>query len=52
MELLGLMVPLCWEQTISRPSHTIACLSSPEEGCERAEGPVRVELLGLLVPLY
>ncbi len=51
MELLGRLVPLCRMQTISRPSHRIAYLSSPEEECERAEGPGRVELLGRLVPL-
>jgi hypothetical protein len=51
VELLGRLVPLCWTQTISRPSHRIAYLSSPEEECERAEGPGRVELLGRLVPL-
>jgi hypothetical protein len=51
VELLGRLVPLCWMQTIRRPSHRIAYMSSPEEECERAEGPGRVELLGHLVPL-
>jgi hypothetical protein len=37
---------------ISRPSHRIAYLSTPEEKYERAEGPGSVELLVGLVPLY
>ncbi len=51
MELLSHLPPLCWEQTISRLSHRITYLSSPEEECERAEGPGRVELFGHLPPL-
>ncbi len=37
---------------IRRLSHRMAYQSSPEEECERVEGPGRVELLGRLVPLY
>ncbi len=36
---------------ISRLSHRIAYLSSPEEECERAEGPDRLELLDYQVSL-
>ncbi len=48
---MGHLIPHCWDQAINRPSHRIAYLSSPEDECERAEGPGRVELLGHLVPL-